>query len=88
MSKVYFDITLDHDEMATLETALSQYLAVCERELANGVYSPFYAHQYNIERILARRHDKVHTRIGLLSGKQIEEMARAGQLSEDFLSNL
>ena len=74
MSKVYFDITLDHDEMATLETALSQYLAVCERELANGVYPPFYAHQYNIERIL--------------SGKQIEEMARAGQLSEDFLSNL
>ena len=88
MSKVYFDITLDHDEMATLETALSQYLAVCERELAHGVYPPFYAHRYNIERILARRHDKVPTRIGLLSGKQIEEMARAGQWSEDFLSNL
>jgi hypothetical protein len=88
MSKVYFDITVDHDEMATLETALSQYLAVCERELANGVYSPFSADQDNIKRILWRRHDKVHTRMGLLSGKQIEEMARAGQLSEDFFNDL
>ena len=88
MSKVYFDITVDHDEMTTLEAALTQYLAVCERELANEVYSPFYAHQCNIECILARRYDKVHTRMGLLSAKQIEEMARAGQLSEDFLSNL
>ena len=61
MSKVYFDITVDHDEMTTLEAALTQYLAVCERELANEVYSPFYAHQCNIECILARRYDKVHT---------------------------
>jgi hypothetical protein len=58
---VYFDITLDHRETGTLETALSHYLAVCERELANGADSPFSADLDNINRILSRRHDKVHT---------------------------
>ncbi len=84
MSKLYFSITIDDSEMLTLETALSHYLAVCERELANGVYSPFYADHENIKSILSKRYDKVHTPAGLLSGKQLEEMARAGQLPKEL----
>ncbi len=84
MSRLHFSITLDDAEMSTLETALSRYLAACERELANGVYSPFYADQENITRIRSKLYDQVHTSAGLFSGKQLEEMARSGQLPKDF----
>jgi hypothetical protein len=83
MSKLYFDITVDDGEMAMLETALSQYLAVCEREIANGVNVPFLAHKDTIEHLLPRLYDKIHTSKGLLSAKQIQGMVRAGQLRED-----
>ena len=81
---VYFDITLDHQEMGTLETALSQYLAVCERELANGAYSPFSADQDNIKRIFSRLRDKIHTSKGLLSAEQIRELLKTGQAPAEF----
>jgi hypothetical protein len=71
-------------EMGTLETVLSQYLAVCERELANGADSPFFADQDNIKRIFSRLRDKIHTSKGLLSAEQIREMLKTGQAPAEF----
>jgi hypothetical protein len=84
MSKLYYDLTLDDGEMLALDAALSRYLAVCEREIANGVNVPFFAHKETLEGILSRLFDKIHTSKGLLSAKQLQEMARAGQAPEEF----
>jgi hypothetical protein len=84
MRKRYYDLTLDDGEMLAMDTALSQYLAACEREIANGVKVPFLAHKETIEGICSRLFDKIHTSKGLLSVKQLQEMARAGQVPEEF----
>jgi hypothetical protein len=80
MSKIFCSITLDISEMSTLENALSHYLAVCEREIVNGVSSPFCADRENIKRILSMRYDQIHTPAGTFSSTKLEEMTRNGQL--------
>jgi hypothetical protein len=84
MTRLEFDLTLDEGEILTLETALSQYLAMCKREIANGVNSPFCAHRETIQHIRSRLYDKIHTSKGLLSAKQLEEMIREGQAPEEL----
>ncbi len=84
MSRLLFSITLDVGELSTLETALSHYQAVCEREIANGVHSPFRADHENIKRILSIRYDKIHTPAGTFSSSQLEQMARTGQLPKEL----
>ena len=80
-----FSIVLNVYEMSTLENALSHYLAVCERKLADGINSPFCADRENIKRILSMRYDQVHTLAGTFSSTQLEEMARTGQLPKALL---
>ena len=80
-----FSIALNVNEMSTLENALSHYLAVCERKLADGINSPFRADREDIKRILWMRYAQVHTPAGTLSSTQFEEMARTGQLPKALL---
>jgi hypothetical protein len=71
--------------MMTLENALSHYLAVCERKVADGINWPFSGDRENIERILSKRYAHVHTLAGTFSSTQLEEMARTGQLPKALL---
>jgi hypothetical protein len=80
-----FSVVLTVDQMSTLENALSHYLAVCERKVADGINSPFCGDRENIKRILRMRYAHVHTPAGTFSSTQIEEMARTGQLPKALL---
>ena len=51
--------TLDDSEMGAVQQALRSYLEVCEREIANGVTTPFIADRGVIGKICAMLNDEI-----------------------------
>jgi hypothetical protein len=59
MTYISYTMTFDDGELATLEAALTYYLAQCEREIANGASVPYWNHKLGIKSIDAKLHDAI-----------------------------
>jgi hypothetical protein len=84
MTILRFSITLDIEQLMTLEKALLHYQAACEREIANGVHSPFERDNETVQHLLSKGWDKIHTAAGTFSKSQLDEMIRTRQFPDEF----
>ena len=54
MTFISYTVTLDDNDLQTLQEALSHYLALCENEILNGASEPFLADRESIKDIRSK----------------------------------
>jgi hypothetical protein len=75
MTPYSYTITLAAREMIALTSALAHYMAECERELADGMEVPFWAHREAIKDIRSKLFDQINTPGGTYTKEELDAMA-------------
>lgn len=64
MTTYAYKLTLDEGESITLEAALELMIDHCEKQLAEGNKTPYYAHKSSAQKILDRLYSNVQQTSG------------------------